>query len=100
MTRIRYTKGNNTLTSNGLMLLGTRPVIVQLNTEALTMKIMYADNSELVLLKRAPSLPTLKMKTKRILRELGVQFDNEIRVRGNVQKLVVVSTEDNAVNAN
>ena len=99
MTRIRYNRNGNTLVSKNLMLLGPRPVTVILNTETLTMRIEYTDNSELVLVKRAPSLPTLKMKTKRLLRELGVQFDSEIRVRGNVQK-VVVNTEDTTLNVN
>lgn len=78
MTRIRYKNVNGELVSNEI-LCGNELNIIGLNTNELSYKIW--NNSGIVKTGTANSLQMLKRTAKLVLKELGANFNDEIRSR-------------------
>ena len=83
-TRIRYKNNFGRLVSNN-MLIGTEYGYVTLIPNDLEGGIIL--NTDLVLKFKAKSLSELKKKAKQELIKLGAKFNQEIRNRGNTEKL-------------
>lgn len=89
MTRIRYTKQDNDLISQYILVNNTF-VYVLLDPNLLVYEIWKTNdsNSDNVLKEgQAESLAKLKAKAKQALKELGASFSDEIRNRGKTEKL-------------
>lgn len=78
MTRIRYKNVNGELVSNEI-LCGNELNIIGLNTNELSYKIW--NNRGVVKTGTANSLQMLKRTAKLVLKELGANFNDEIRSR-------------------
>lgn len=90
MVRIRYTKEGNLLKNKNVLFLTNGNVInVTLNTVTVQTQISNPVGEVLTVL-TAHSLSTLKVNTKKYLRDLGVVFQDEIRNRGNTE---IIGTE-------
>jgi hypothetical protein len=78
MTRVRYKNVNGVLVSNEI-LMGTNLVRVELNPETLYYNI--ADAKTTYYNGNASNLQSLKRSAKQALKELGVNFKDEIRAK-------------------
>lgn len=86
MTRIKYSKYNNNLLLAGPFISNNEVLTLILYTEILCYTINNS-RKEIVKEGQASSLPTLKKKAKKALRELGCTFYDEIRKRPGVEVL-------------
>lgn len=96
MTRIRYVRYGNKLVNKELILLGADTLQVNLDLGTNTFSITNTVNGSVVAQGAASSAATLKMKVKKLLRSVGVKFDDEIRNRGQVKTLKLDGLEANA----
>lgn len=89
MTRIRYEQKDIYLYSTKLILVGTTFMSVTINTTSFEYFISSPGVNESIVQKigKGSSLISTKIKVKRVLKELGANFQDEIRVRGNTEKL-------------
>lgn len=89
MTRIRYDRYANKLVNKEPVLLGTELIQVTLDLGTLTYEIKTIDTNRIVATGDATSAAYLKMKVKKLLRQLGVNFNDEIRNTSKVKKLTL-----------
>lgn len=88
MTRLTYLKLNaHLLVVDRLVLCGTKPVCIVINSDTLIYRIQDTDNGDVLASGTGASLTDAKVKVKRLLKELGATFYDEVRNRGQFEKL-------------
>ena len=87
MIRIRYKKQAGFLITNKCILLNNQWVNVVIYPDDFKYVIEPTDSQHYIAKGKGTSLASAKMKVKRVLRELGANFQDEIRVRGSTEKL-------------
>lgn len=96
MTRIRYERYGDKLVNKEHIMLGKDLIQVTLDLVLYQYEIKTVDGGRIVATGNATSSAYLKMKVKKLLRELGVQFNDEIRNKGNTKKITVEDLPTNA----
>ena len=85
MIRIKYEKDGNTLISEP-MLANKVFVYIQINTDSLIYAIKNASTHVIIHKGGEPTLNETKAKVKQCLKDMGAQFDDEIRISHKTDK--------------
>ena len=90
MTRIRYRKKDNTLTSSKPIVCNNKLVDVSINFTSMTYQIVDVVSKETVYSGVSSTVNNLKKDAKNILIKLGASFYNEVRnTNGKESKLII-----------
>jgi hypothetical protein len=89
MTRIRYRKNDNYLFSTKPVLVNNYFVSITIDLEKLSYTLSVSGENQTLPFESRTSktLAGLKVKVKRTLRQMGANFNDEIRNRGSTEKL-------------
>jgi hypothetical protein len=79
MTRIRYQRNGNVLTSKNFVINSTLCVSVQINCNTHELLIKCDDGSGVILLELCPSVTAAKYRARKKLIDLGMNFNREFR---------------------